>query len=219
MPIRPVAIVLLLCICSAAAAYEERAPAAVDLSGRWALNAALSDDVDALLSKRLEKQLQRERRRRELEAREQQEEAVPALPSELPRPQVKRVVSQLRRALELYSTLEIAQSDSGAKLEIRGDTNQRRFNTGRSAMSMPEGQLADADVGWDGDSFVIERKVRRGPRMVERYRLLKKTGQLQVMVAWSGDSDDLLAGVKVKRVFDPARGTAPPADPDVGQVR
>jgi hypothetical protein len=132
--------------------------------------------------------------------------------------QSKRVLAQLQRALELYSVLEIKQSDAGAQLEIRGDGNQRRFTSGGSAMSMPGGQLADAQVGWDGDAFVIERKVRRGPRVVERYQLLKKTGQLQAVIRWGGPSDDLLSGVKIKRIFDRAEGTQPPPDPEVGPV-
>ena len=68
-------------------------------------------------------------------------------------------------------------------------------------MSMPEGQLADSNVGWDGEWFVIERRVRRGPRVVEKFRLLK-TGQLEYLMNWGGDTE--LAGIKTRRVFDRA---------------
>jgi len=208
----------LLGLSSAVHALEARAPRDVDLSGRWAVNAALSDDADALLLERVDKQLRREKRWREAAAREEGVEAPPA--AEGPSPaQTRRLVAQLRRALELYAMVEIKQSAAGDQLELRGDGNQRRFTPGRSAMSMPEGQLADAEVGWDGAGFVIDRKVRKGPHVVERYQLLKKTGQLQVIVSWGGASDDLLSGIKIKRVFDRSEGALPPPDPDVGPVR
>jgi hypothetical protein len=210
---------LLLCFGGVAHALDARAPQDVDLSGRWAVNAALSDDVDALLRKRVDQQLKRERRWREQDAHDQGLEAPPA-PESLSAPQANRVLGQLRRTLQLYSSVEIKQSAAGAQLELIGDGNQRRFTAGgRSQMSMPEGQLADAEVGWGGDEFVIERKVRKGPRLVERYRLLKKTGQLQVTISWGGDTDEVLSGIKVKRVFDPSTGNEPPPDPEVGPVR
>ncbi len=218
MHTRLLVIFLLLGVGSPVLAYDARAPRDTDLSGRWALNKALSDDADTLLAERLEKQLKRERRWREAQAREEGVDA-PA-PPELSQPQINRILAQLRRALELYPLFEIKQSEAGAKLEISSDGNQRRFSAGgRSQMSMPEGQLADAQIGWDGDWFVIERTVRKGPKLIERYRLLKNTGQLQVMVAWGGASDELLAGIKIRRVFDRSEGELPPPDPDVGPVR
>jgi hypothetical protein len=217
MHTRLLVILLLLGLGELALAYEVRAPREVDLTGRWALNKARSDDADALLLQRLEKQLQRERRWRDAEVRAQRADAPAEL--EISRPQAGRALAQLRRALELSPLLEITQSEAGAKLEIRGESSQRRFTTGRSAMSMPEGQLANAEVGWDGEWFVIERKVRKGPKMVERYRLMRKTGQLQSEVSWSGSDDDLLSGVKIRRIFDRTEGSLPPPDPDVGPVR
>lgn len=210
---------LLLCLCSVAQALDARAPQNVDLSGRWALNAALSDDVDALLRKRVDKQLKRERRWSEQDARDQGLDAPPE-PEALSGPQANRLLGQLRRTLQVYSRVEIKQSAAGTQLDLIGDGNPRRFTAGgRSQMSMPDGPLADAEVGWDGDEFVIERKVRKGPRLVERYRLLKKTGQLQATISWGGNSDDLLSGIKVRRVYDPSSGDEPPPDPDVGPVR
>jgi hypothetical protein len=208
---------LLLLSIGLAQAYEQRAPRDVDLSGRWVVNPALSDDADALLRTRLEKQLKREQRWREQVAREEGEEPS-ATPEPLSQAQASRVLMQLRRVLELYSVVEIKQGDAGAQLEIRGDENQRRFTPGPSLMSMPEGQLADAQVGWDGDGFVVDRKVRRGPRLVEHYRLLKKTDQLEAVISWRGASDELLSGIKIRRVFDRSTGAAPASDPDVGPV-
>lgn len=216
MHIRLLIPVLSMIVSCSAQAYEARAPRDADLSGRWVVNTTLSDDADALLRTRVEKQLEREQRWREQQAREEGEQA----PSqELTAVQLGRVVTKLRRVLELYALVEIKQSDAGAVLEILGDSNQRRFTPGKSLMSMPEGQLADAQVGWDGDGFVIERKVRRGPRVVERYRLLRKTDQLEAVISWRGSSDDLLSGIKIKRVFDRSTGAPQAPDLDVGPVR
>lgn len=223
MRIRLLIPLLLMSVSSLAHAYDERAPRDVDLSGRWVMNPALSDDADALLRTRLEKQLKREERWREQAAREAEREEGAEIAAAPPPPlspaQFSRVLVQLRRALELYAVVEIEQSEAGAQLEIRGDGGQRRFTPGPSLMSMPEGQLADAQVGWDDDGFVIERKVRKGPRVVERYRLLKKTDQLEAVISWRGTGDDLLSGIKIKRVFDRSAGPPPAPDPDVGPVR
>jgi len=221
MHTRLVAIIALLASCSLVHAYEGRAPAAVELSGRWALNAALSDDADALLLRRLEKQLQRERRWREEDAREEGRSEEALVAEEISRPQAGRALARLREALGLYPMLEIRQGESGASLEISTAASNRRFTAGsRSQVSMPEGQLADSEAGWEGEWFVIERKVRKGPRVIERYRLLKKTDQLQVRVAWSGgDRDELLSGIKLQLVFDRASTAARPIDPDRGPVR
>jgi hypothetical protein len=69
-------------------------------------------------------------------------------------------------------------------------------------------------VGWDGEWFVIERRTRRGPRALEKFRIVPKTGQLEYFMAWSGDSE--LAGMKIRRFFN-RRTEAPPApNPDSG---
>jgi hypothetical protein len=223
MHIRLIAIIASLGICGSAHAYETRAPREVDLSGRWTLNAELSDDADAQLRERVEKQLKRERRWREQEEAEAaaQPDAAPRLPERIFAPQADRALPKLREALGLYTALDIRQGDAGAKLEINSPGSSRRFTAGSSSqVSMSNGQLADSEVGWDGEWFVIDRKVRKGPRVVERYRLSKKTDQLQATIAWSrGDSDDLLAGIKLQRVFDRAPGAPPPPDLDSGPVR
>ena len=208
----------LLAIGSVAQAYDARAPLNTDLSGRWALNGALSDDVDAILRKRLEAQLKRERRWEE-EDREADPDA-PARPMpDATGPGANRVLAQLREVLAVYPQFEIRQSEAGAKLGIVAKEGARSFTAGgESLVSMPGGALATSEVGWDGETFVIERKVRKGPRVVEKFRLLKKTGQLEATLTWRGTSDDLLSGIKLKRVFDRSEAP-PPADPDSGPVR
>ena len=224
MHIRRIVILVSLGICSSVHALEPRAPRDADLSGRWTLNAALSDDADAELRQRLEKLLKRERRWREQEEAEaaaRPDAAAARLPERMFAPQVNRALPQLRAALGLYPKLDIRQSASGTQLEIDSAGSSRRFTSGsNSQVSMPDGQLADSAVGWDGEWFVIDRKVRNGPRVIERYRLLKKTDQLQATVAWSrGGNDEVLSGIKLQRIFDRTQGAAPPPDLDSGPVR
>jgi hypothetical protein len=107
---------------------------------------------------------------------------------------------------------------TGSTVDIASMVESRRLIAGsRTQVSMPEGELADSKVGWDGQWFVIDRKVSRGPRVLEKYRVLPKTGQLEYTMAWSGDSE--LSGMKVRRVFDRAAGPPPPPDPAAGPVR
>jgi len=219
MHLRLFALLTLSCAYGASHAYEASAPLDVDLSGRWNLNTTLSDDANALLLQRLEKQFQLERRRRAREEADSGDQT--PLPESIPAPKASRVLAQLREVLGLSPTLEIRQADGGSKLAIDSEVSQRRFTAGsRSLVSMPEGELADSQVGWAGEWFVIERKVRRGPRVIERYRLLKKTGQLQASIAWSGGSEEILAGIKLNQVFDRGDGAVPPPpqDPSLGPV-
>jgi len=118
--------------------------------------------------------------------------------------------------LGVTQQLDISQDERGTKVEIASDAGSRRFVAGtRSQVSMPEGELADSEVGWDGDWFVIDRRVKKGPRVVEKYRLVPKTGQLESIIAWSGET--VLSGIKVRRIFDRVEGARPPpADPALG---
>ena len=123
-----------------------------------------------------------------------------------------------RQMLGFTEHLTIAQSDNGAKVEIGSDTGSRRFVAGtHSQVSLPEGELADSEVGWDGDWFVIDRRAKRGPRVVEKYRFLPKTGQLETIIAWGGDT--FLSGMKVRRIFDRDTAEVKPPDPGSGPVR
>jgi hypothetical protein len=94
----------------------------------------------------------------------------------------------------------------------------RSFTAGsNSQVSTAEGELADSQVGWDGEWFISDRRVHRGARIVEKYRLLKKTGQLEYQINWGGDH--MLSGIKIRRVFDRAEKDTTPPDPDVGPIR
>jgi hypothetical protein len=200
---------------------------AADLSGSWQLNAALSDDAEYMLEKR-----QREEYERYIQWRRRQERNYPPgappididgpgpgtrrEPSSARRASMKRRDENLHRMLAISDTLAIKQD--GATFDIVSKVESRRVVAGsRTQVSMPEGELADSTVGWDGPWFVIDRRVRGGPRVVEKFRLAPKTGQLEYEMKWSGNGE--LDGMKIRRVFDRVTVTPPPADPAAGPVR
>lgn len=225
---------LLLFTHAALAAYTATSSRGVDLSGHWRMNVALSDDAEHLLQKRLAD----DRKRREAllrRARAEGELFIPPDPDDdspdasgprEPRAEprklspremrFKRRDDELRQMLGISSTLDIKQS--GAIVDIESQVDARRFEAGvRSQVSMPQGELADSNVGWDGEWFVIERKARGGPRVVEKYRWLKQSDQLESVIAWGGDSP--LSGIKVHRIYDRAGGAVNPPDPAQGPVK
>jgi hypothetical protein len=217
---------LLLCLCSALA-LADYAPAPkrpVDLTGFWVLNAATSDDPEALLEERRAKEREQFERWRRREEQTRPPGMPPPIDAEAPPPDVNRRRTQrpwqkqreenIRRMLAIRATLEIKQIDA-TRFDVISAVESRRVEAGsHTQVSMPEGQLADSRVGWDGEWFVIERRVRSGPRALEKFRIVPKTGQLEYVMAWSGDSE--LAGMKIRRFYD-RRTEAPPApNPDSG---
>src|SRR5690349_13291412 len=130
------------------------------------------------------------------------------------RPWQKQQDENLRRMLGVSGTLEIRQA-APTSFDFISAVESRRVEAGsHTQVSMPEGQLADSEVGWDGEWFVIERRVRSGPRALEKFRLVPKTGQLEYFMAWSGDTE--LAGMKIRRLFERRTQPAPAPDPDRG---
>jgi hypothetical protein len=203
----------------------DAAPArAVDLSGNWKLNAALSDDAAHMLAERQRLEMEQYRKWRKQQERMIPPDATPPIdvdaggverrnePSPSRRASIKRQQENLYRMLAISETLSIRQD--GTRLDLVSAVESRRVVAGsRTQVSMPEGQLADSVVGWDGQSLVIDRSVRSGPRVVEKFRLLPKTGQLEYEMKWTGDTE--LRGMKILRVFD--RSTPPPpANPAAG---
>jgi hypothetical protein len=217
-------LVALCCWTPFALAYDATSSRATDLSGTWKLNTGSSDDAQQMLDERLE----RERRQRAQWRRHQESMRPPGAPPSLEssqeqagpgrrRPWQQRRYENLRKMLAIGDTLTIRQT--GTSVEIVSELEARRVEAGsRTQVSMPAGELADSSVGWDGEWFVIERAVRKGPRVVEKYRIVKKTGQLEYRMAWSGDTE--LAGLKVTRYFERVTGASAAPDPAaVGPVR
>jgi hypothetical protein len=210
-----------------AMALKENSKPGMDISGRWNINYTLSDDTEAILARREQEMIEEMRRmekrrsgRTPLEQLDNEDDESRPPPFDPRRRQDRRNEreAQQRHLLGVTKVLEIAQAASGATVEIRSDDDSRKLDSGsRIQVSMPEGQLADLDAGWDGEWFVIDRRVRSGPRCIEKYRRLKKTDQLETLIAWYGDGP--LSGIKVHRIFDRATGTAPPPDPTRGPTR
>lgn len=220
---------MLLCFWSALAAadYAATPRRPVDLTGYWVVDTAVSDDAEAMLAKRqAEEQEKFDRmRRREEESRPRGMPPpidVDAPPPDAgnrrrtPRPWQKQRDDNLRRLLGVSSTLEIRQLGP-TSFELVSAVETRRVEAGsHTQVSMPESQLADSRVGWDGEWFVIERRVRGGPRGVEKFRLAPKTGQLEYQMAWSGDTE--LSGMKVRRLYDRRTAPVPAQNPDSGPL-
>ena len=233
--IRPLARWMLLAITfatSSANALDAQPRKPVDLQGRWVINYEQSEDPEKLLMERLEKQRAADRKRLEryLKRREPNlgQRSLPPIGEEgvevpaatrAARERVKRRQQReedlFKRMLNVTKTLNIQQEDG--RVEIASAMESRRFDAGtESQISMPEGQLADLEVGWDGTVFIVKRTSRSGPRAIERFRILK-TGQLEYTMAWSGETE--LAGMKVRRIFERASGEPPVRDPNAGPVR
>lgn len=230
VPIRLRLLVLAFACCatSCATALDAVPARTSDLSGNWKLNTALSDDAAHLLAERQREEMEQYRKWRKQQERNYPPEAAPPIdvdagsparrsePSPSRRASIKRQQENLYRMLAISDTLTIRQE--GSTLDFVSEVESRRVVAGaRTQVSMPEGELADSTVGWDGQWFVIERNVRSGPRVVERFRLLPKTDQLEYEMKWSGDSE--LRGMKIRRVFDRSTQAPPPADPAAGPSR
>lgn len=222
----------MLCITGVAfAASTAIPPKDANLTGHWRVNVAKSDDAEQMLQARLD-ELRKQSDRYLREANRTDELGIPPLglppppPEEEPEakapsgapPQARRPRrnDNLRRMLNISDTLSITQT--GAIVDIVSQLDTRRFEAGsRSQISMPSGELADSSIGWDGQWFTIERKAKRGPRVVERYRWLKRSDQLESEIRWSGDT--LLSGIKVHRIYDRMASAPVAPDPNAGPVR
>jgi hypothetical protein len=215
---------MFICAVPAAAALDAVPKRPVDLSGSWKLNAALSDDAEHMLE-----ELQRRQREQYMKWRREQErmyppnapppidvEGAPRGPNPSRRASIKRHQEMLQQMLAISDTLVIHQE--GTTLDLLSAVDSRRVVAGeRTQVSLPGGELADSKVGWDGQWFVIDRYARQGPHVLERYRLVPKTGQLEYEMKWSGETE--IAGMKIKRVFDRVTVVPLPADPAAGPVR
>lgn len=197
------------------AAYDPQPRDDYTLQGSWQVNAQAGDDVERIVAELLEKEEKERRRfRRQMAEHDRFEPPDEPMP---PDPGYRRQQERaLREQLGVTKMLKIMQT--GGDLEIESDSDRRRFRAGSSSqVSMRNGDLADAEVGWDGEWFVIDRRVPGRVRQVEKLRLVKKTGQLEYVTKWSGD--DELAGVKLRRIFDRVTSEPPPEDPARGPVR
>jgi hypothetical protein len=212
---------LLCCTSACVAAYRDAPPVTIDLSGYWRLNTTVSDDPEQMLQQRLAE----ERKEQEKWLRRQRERDPLGIPpidaAERPAPNRSQLQSRMRRLEEMRRMLDISDTLSirqqGMRIQISSKVDTNTYDAGsKSQVSMPQGELADQSVGWDGPWFVVRRRASRGPQMIYKYRLLKND-QLETQLNWSGDSP--LAGMKVHRIYDRTLEPPPPPDPDRGPVR
>jgi hypothetical protein len=226
-PCRSLVVLALLVTSLPANALKNAAPAGVSLEGHWQVNTAQSDDGEAMLAQRREEQMKRMRKEEERHRRRMRNDPF-AWEPEFTQPErtPQRIAAmeererRTRQMLGMTKFLNIEQDERGTKLTITSEYETRRLEAGsRSQVSLPQGQLADSQTGWDGEWFVIDRDADDGPRITEKYRLLKKSDQLETLVTIRGES--MLAGMKLRRVFDraPAEARASTSAEIVGPVR
>jgi hypothetical protein len=203
-----------------------------DLSGHWVLNAAASDDAVAVANKWLSKEM-RPRRQIMPRGRGQEEDDDYKIPDDehtvvqpppedddspegrkRHQPHINFNSERVRQVLGLVPALDITQSESGVK--IATELENESYEPGRSQVSMIDGGLADSQIGWDGETFSIDRRVPHGLRVTEQYRLLNKGTQLEVRLERRGEG--MFSPINLRRVYDRA---APPAavDPNAGPSR
>ncbi len=189
------ALVALIYVISAAA-LDAQPGKPIDLSGRWLIDIAQSDDPERLLQQRLQEEARRAARR-EREARAGSDdvlEPIAPTPSARWRQQQRET---LRRMIGVSDHLLIQQRAD--TIDIHSAVDARQFTPGaQSHVSMPDGDLAELRSGWDGAAFVVERAVRRGARVTERFQILK-TGELEYRMRWRGETE--LAGLDIRRVY------------------
>jgi hypothetical protein len=228
LPYRSFCAVLLSLWATLALADFDAAPKRpVDITGFWVLNTDGSDDPEAMLAERQAEEQEEFDRWRRRQERSRPAGMPPPIDVDAPRPEAgtrrrgprpwqRQHQENLRRMLAVSPTLEIKQLEP-TRFEIVSAVESRRVEAGsHTQVSMPEGGLADSEVGWDGEWFVIERRVRRGPSAVEKFRLTKN-GQLEYFMQWKG-GDSELAGMKIRRYFDRRTGPAPAPSPDHGPL-
>lgn len=229
---QPAALLLCFLLLSPAVAYDAAPKRAVSLEGRWVLNTVQSDDAEKMLMERLEEQRARDRKLMERYQRARGasggrdlpplgEEGVdmPAATRDARARMMRRREREeelFRRMLAISPTLHIQQL--GPQIDIASSLESRRLNAGtESQVSMPEGQIADSEVGWKGEWFIVERRARGGPSVVEKFRLISKTDQLEYLMSWGGDTE--LAGLKIRRIYDRDATAEPASNPDLGPMR
>jgi hypothetical protein len=199
----------------------------VRIEGDWKLNVQQSDDAQGALAERLQREHDRMMKMmRDMDRRGPLGLPPPDAARDLPPPS-EDARAQMRRHREreeeiqhrflaISDWLRMSQGPTG--IELSNAAEQRHVEPGtRSQVSMPGGELADERVGWDGETLVISRDTRDGPDVVEKFRWLKASDQLEYRLVVSGDSE--LAGIKLKRVYD--RNLAAPAliNPVIGPVK
>jgi hypothetical protein len=222
-----VCVMLWLVTASAAYALEAQPKRATSIEGRWLINSAQSDDPERMLQERHERE--REKFRRAMERVQRSPAQLPPIGEEGVEVPVRstaardrvsrrqeREMQLMRRMLAISPTLQVKQD--GVRIEMVTIVESRRFEAGTSShVSMPEGQLAELTVGWKGETFIVERVTRRGPRVTEEFRLLPKTDQLEYRMVWRGETE--LSGMKIRRVYDRDTRPAPIGTPNVGPMR
>ncbi len=181
--------------CAGARGLNALPEKAVNLSGEWRLNSALSDDAHKILgdaSARVREQFQR---RQEAYRRSEQLDRDPQGDYET-------------RALErgpyrdfgpvVDAPERISLSQNGGDITVMSEDGENRFQAGRqSVVSFGQG-VADRRTGWSGQTFLVTTRAVDGQAKEERYSL-DSGGRLVLTLQMGGGG---LPKVLIKRIYD-----------------
>ena len=223
-----VALAAMVALCSGAASTPGLAADAVpgtsvatELTGDWVLNAAASDPSP--LPPPRPRPAGDDPSRQVLHAIPPEDSVLPDPVVEVdpatgqPRPVRRRPPAWLFRPERLEAlrvllgdspTLSIVQTTTYVDLRTSGTARSLELGA-ESQVSLPTGELADQRVRWRQGRLIVERRVPRGPKLVETYRLLPATDQLEVEVRRSADGG--FPKLAWRRVFDRERDEVEPA--------
>jgi hypothetical protein len=200
---------ILLMVGCVGRALEEMPPKGVDLSGNWKLNPALSDDARKLLQAQI--------------ARMPVERTIPPMgPMRRPEEGMTRrapdaenqdateeerdpggFARQRRQREERYAGLIEAPdhmeiSLDGRRFIVKNENTREEYRAGvKSVVSFGRG-VADRNVGWRGNAFIVSTRGVEGGSKEERYSL-DPQGRLSLVTIISGDR---MPNLEIKRVYE-----------------
>ena len=190
---------LSLMFCSLAfASLKSTAPKDVDLSGRWKLNPALSEDPHAAIEM-AEAEIKEKRAKNNKGGGKMSKKA---RADEEAASRFEGMQESLEDALTTPEEFAIQQEPEAFVLVLPEATDTCKTKvTGQ--VSTPGGGKADRQCGWDKRTFVIEVKPKKGPVYSARYELDTEKDRLIVTSLLKGER---LPEIQVKRVYERVAG-------------
>jgi hypothetical protein len=182
--------VLLTAVLTACGGRLAEAPArAVDFSGHWVINDALSDNPDKLVEQQGDRMRAHDRRRRDQRALDDYDDHMLFDPIGPTRRMSAAFLLNARK-------LDLRQS-SGALTVSNGDSSTEYVFGQKSVVSLLNG-AADREVGWKDNRLVVQTRSPDGPGVQQTYQLSPNRQQLLITTDLKG----LAEGLTVKRIYD-----------------
>jgi hypothetical protein len=174
----------------ALAALKPAAPKDVDLSGRWKLNAALSEDPHAAIE--VARGEMREKAQKKSGRKSKRDEQLQA--SE----RFDNMADFMEEAITTPEEFAIQQESEAFVLVLPERTDTCRTKQ-RTEITISTGAKAQRQCGWDKRVFVIEVTPKEGPARSARYELDTANDRLVVTSELKGER---IPEIQVKRVYE-----------------